>query len=392
MRFPRVRPVAAALVPVRWWRPVPMLTLAAVLLPTGCKRATPMTDASLAQAVQSRLSSDTALGSEPIQTTVDGAVVTLSGTVSSDAARALAASDASQVSGVRTVVNDLVVNNPPVQPTTAALPAVATPIRPTASQPVQSITDRAAERKRRREQERAERAAAKATQKQMQQMPDQQVSASPAPAAAMTPSSPQPPAPVAPPAPVVRNVTLQAGTILSARLSQTLDSASTQLGQSFSGTLAADVIIDGVTVLRQGSNVSGQVTAVREASHFKGNSLLSIALTGVTHRGDHVALSTESYTAEGKGRGTNTAEKVGGGAAVGAILGGIFGGGRGAAIGAAAGGGTGAGINGITRGEQVQIPAESLVRFRLASPVTLRVLSESSTPPVPPEGGRRPLQ
>jgi len=64
---------------------------------------------------------------------------------------------------------------------------------------------------------------------------------------------------------------------------------------------------------------------------------------------------------------------VGGGAAVGAILGGIFGGGKGAAIGAAAGGGLGAGANAVTKGEQVQIPSESLIRFRLTNAIALRV-------------------
>ena len=64
---------------------------------------------------------------------------------------------------------------------------------------------------------------------------------------------------------------------------------------------------------------------------------------------------------------------VGGGAAVGAILGGILGGGKGAAIGAATGGGVGAGANAVTRGQQVQIPSETLIRFRLTNPVSLRV-------------------
>jgi hypothetical protein len=111
---------------------------------------------------------------------------------------------------------------------------------------------------------------------------------------------------------------------------------------------------------------------VQEAAHFKGNSLLTIELTGLRRQGENVALSTEPYSVAGKGRGKNTAIKTGGGAAVGAILGGIFGGGKGAAIGAATGGGLGAGSNAITRGEQVQIPSESLIRFHLTNPISLR--------------------
>jgi hypothetical protein len=111
---------------------------------------------------------------------------------------------------------------------------------------------------------------------------------------------------------------------------------------------------------------------VQEAAHYKGNALLSVELTNINPRGEHIPVSTDTFTKEGAGRGKNTAEKVGGGAAVGAILGGILGGGKGAAIGAAAGGGVGAGANTVTRGQQVQIPSETLVQFRLTNSIAVR--------------------
>ncbi len=106
---------------------------------------------------------------------------------------------------------------------------------------------------------------------------------------------------------------------------------------------------------------------MQDAAHFKGSSLLTITLTSVSVKGDRLPVSTDPYSLEGKGRGKNTAEKVGGGAVVGAILGGIFGGGKGAAIGAAAGGGVGAGANAVTKGQEVTIPSESIVRFKLTN-------------------------
>ena len=168
-------------------------------------------------------------------------------------------------------------------------------------------------------------------------------------------------------------------------MTQTLDSATTQQGESFSGTVATDIIIDGLVVIPQGSAVSGRVDAVQEAAHFKGNSLLTIELTGLKRHGEDVAIATQPYSVAGKGRGKNTAEKVGGGAAIGAILGGIFGGGKGAAIGAATGGGLGAGANAITKGEQVQIPSETLVRFHLTNSLSLRASTSNtrSTPTNP---------
>ena len=54
---------------------------------------------------------------------------------------------------------------------------------------------------------------------------------------------------------------------------------------------------------------------------------------------------------------------------LGAIIGGIAAGGKGAAIGAAAGGGAGAGVQILTKGQQVKVPSETLLEFRLQQPV-----------------------
>ena len=75
------------------------LPLLSLVLATGCRQVPPVTDASLTSAVQARLSGDSAIASEPIQSSVQNGVVTLNGSVSSDAARALAANDVAQVAG-----------------------------------------------------------------------------------------------------------------------------------------------------------------------------------------------------------------------------------------------------------------------------------------------------
>ena len=182
--------------------------------------------------------------------------------------------------------------------------------------------------------------------------------------------------------PPSRNVTIPSGTTLPVRITQTLDSATTQPGDAFSGSVTSDILVDGLTVIPAGTTVNGRVDEVHEAARFKGASLLTISLSSINHRGERTTITTDPYSQQGTGRGKNTAEKVGGGAAVGAILGGIFGGGKGAAIGAAAGGGLGAGAQAVTRGQQVQIPSETLIRFRLTNPVDVRA-STASNPTTP---------
>jgi hypothetical protein len=179
---------------------------------------------------------------------------------------------------------------------------------------------------------------------------------------------------------VAHTITLSVGTTIPVRITQTLDSATTQSGDKFTGVIATDLIVDGMVVLAQGTPITGHVDAVQDAAHYKGSSLLTISLSSIDNKGTRIDVSTEAFTKQGEGRGKNTAEKVGAGAAVGAILGGILGGGEGAAVGAAAGGGVGAGANTVTRGQQVQIASETVVRFRLLDPINVRVTAGSAIP------------
>lgn len=340
--------------------------LAIALSFAGCKSSAPAVatdDASLTAALQTRLTNDDALKSEPINSSVQDKVATLNGTVSSEAARSLAAADAAQVAGIKTVVDNLSVQAPAAM-TAAVVPPSPPPPPPT---PKKLPTPKPAPKPK----------AAPIVQEPAPVVPP------PAQVAAATPPPPPqqelpPPPPPPPPVPEFRNITVPPDTTIPIRITQTLDSATTQQGDTFTGTVATDIILDDLVVIRQGTPVTGRVSAVQEAAHYKGSSLLTVELTSINRRGEKLAITTEPYSVEGKGRGKNTAEKVGGGAAVGAILGGILGGGKGAAIGAAAGGGVGAGANTITRGEQVQIPSESLIRFRLTNSLALKVPTKNT--------------
>ena len=354
--------------------------LAIALSFAGCKSSAPAVatdDASLTAALQTRLTNDDALKSEPINSSVQDKVATLNGTVSSEAARSLAAADAAQVAGIKTVVNNLSVQAP-ASMTAAVIPPSPPPPPPT---PKKLPTPKPAPKPK---------PAPVVQEPAPVEPPSAQVAAATPPPPSQQELPPPPPPP--PPAPEFRNITVPPDTTIPIRITQTLDSATTQQGDTFTGTVATDIILDDVVVIRQGTPVTGRVSAVQEAAHYKGSSLLTVELTSINRRGEKLAITTEPYSVEGKGRGKNTAEKVGGGAAVGAILGGILGGGKGAAIGAAAGGGVGAGANTITRGEQVQIPSESLIRFRLTNSLALKVPTKNteSTTSTNPDLQQRP--
>jgi BON domain len=308
---------------------------------TSAQQPTPRTDQQIASDVQAKINGESALNGQNIQVAVQDSKVTLSGQANDDASRALAANDAGSVDGVKQVLNNL-----EVQPQAAAAPAPPPP------------TPEIHEKKKKK-------SAGTELQEPVQQQP-----IAPPPAQEQVKTVP-PPAPPAPPQPVVKTVTLPVGTVIPIRMTDSLDSANAQPNQTFRGSLAGDLIADGMVAIPQGASVTGRVVDAKDAGHFSGSSLLSIELTSINAHGQRVQVVTDSYSKQGSGRGANTAKKAGGGAALGAIIGALAGGGKGAAIGAAAGGGLGAGVNGVTRGQQVQIPSETLVNFRLQSPINV---------------------
>lgn len=166
-------------------------------------------------------------------------------------------------------------------------------------------------------------------------------------------------------------VTLPAGQSLLVRMIDGVDSSKNHVGDIFHASLETDLTLNGQLIARKGTDVYGRLATAEEGGKFSGKSELQLELTRIVIDGRDYSLLSSDYNVQGKGRGGDTAKKVGGGAVLGAIIGGIAGGGKGAAIGAAAGGGLGAGVQIITKGQQVKVPSEALLEFRLQQPLTV---------------------
>jgi hypothetical protein len=142
---------------------------------------------------------------------------------------------------------------------------------------------------------------------------------------------------------------------------------------------------EGELAIPAGYDVQGHIVDVKSAGKFAGRSELVLQLDRLMVGKRSYSLQTDQYRRQGSSRGTNTAEKVGAGAAIGAIIGGLAGGGKGAGIGAAAGGGLGGGVQAATKGQQIKLPAETVLNFTLQSPLTVTVVEEG------PNAGRPKL-
>ena len=329
------------------WISFSLMSCLWLALMIGCTSqpvATGKTDAQVATDVQNKIMADGNITSKQVSVSSAGGAVTLAGTVHSEFERTAASNDASQVDGVKTVVNNLGIDQA-MSPTPAPAAVAQAPAKPVVI--YRNVPAR-------RETAHTDRTPA------------------PAPAANNNPNAnaninTAPPPPPAEPT----TATLREGTTLAIRISEGLDSDRSQPGDVFHGTLDGPLSADGHTIASSRATVEGRVVSVKPSTHFSGRSELTLQLTQLTIGNKSYPIETDSWSQQGNARGKNTIEKGAGGAALGAIIGGLAGGGRGAAIGATAGAATGTGVNAVTKGQRITLRPESSLTFRLQSPVTV---------------------
>lgn len=180
-----------------------------------------------------------------------------------------------------------------------------------------------------------------------------------------------PPAEAPPPAAAPSDMTIPAGTWITVRVDQPLSSDHNQPGDAFTATLAQPLIVNGLVVARRGQTVGGRVAEVQKAGHVKGTSSIGLQITEISLvDGQQIPVNTRFINRAGD---TSVGRDA---AALGATTG------LGAAIGAAADGGFGAGMGAIggavvgtigilaTRGRPAVVYPETMLTFRLESPVT----------------------
>lgn len=176
----------------------------------------------------------------------------------------------------------------------------------------------------------------------------------------------------APPPPPPPPLVVPAGTSIVVRMGNTIDTKTASAGQTFSGTLAHSVAVEGEVAIPSGAGVAGTVADSKSPGKFKGEGILSVTLTSIEVRGVPMTVETSTYVQTIKGKGKRTAVMAGGGTGAGALIGGLAGGGKGALIGGLVGAGAGTAGAAFTGNKDLQIPAESVVTFKLSSPITVK--------------------
>jgi hypothetical protein len=187
---------------------------------------------------------------------------------------------------------------------------------------------------------------------------------------------------------------LKAGTYVTIRTNQFLTSDHNQAGDTFSGTLAQPIVVDGIVVADPGQTVYGRVAQV-EKQHADKSSRMGLQLTGITLV-DGTQMPVQSQLVARQGTSTPTGAQVGtvaGTTAVGAAIGGAADWGRGAAIGAVVG--AGAGIIGVlvTRNHPTVVYPETPLTFQVTSAAAISTVhAPQAYRYVGPEDYNRPVE
>ena len=178
-----------------------------------------------------------------------------------------------------------------------------------------------------------------------------------------SPANQQAAAPATPPPPAV--ISLPEGTSIRVRLDSDLGSNISHAGDTFTATVADDVMKGGDVVIAKGARAEGTVVDAKALGRFKGGAALVVKLDRVTSRWGSYPVETASISQAQQGKGKRSATLICGGAGLGALIGGLAGGGKGAAIGALAGGGAGTAGTAFTGNKPIVLPAETLLTFKL---------------------------
>jgi hypothetical protein len=358
-------------------KPVGILIVAATLLFAACSlthKTEGPDDAAIKDSIQAKLFQDATLKRRDIHVDSQKGVVTLTGAVASHREKLAVEGLARGATGVTQVVDQLTVSDALAAQTSA-------PAEPAASSPAPERPRES--RHARRVMASSEAESSEAVETSAPEPTPQP--AAPAPTTADTQIAQAQPAPTPqpPPPPPPIQVTVPAGTVITVRMIDGVDSATNRAGEEFAATLEAPIVVGNKVVIQRGADARARLVQVTSAGHIEGRSEVKLELVSISANGTTYTVQTGYYDQQGASRGKRTAATIGGASGLGALIGAIAGGGKGAAVGAGIGAAGGGVATAATKGQQVKIPSETKLVFTLKSPFTV-TLNRSETAAVTP--------
>ena len=168
------------------------------------------------------------------------------------------------------------------------------------------------------------------------------------------------------------SLTLPAGSRLSVRLGQSLDTKRDKPGTPFTAHVTSPLVHEGRVVIPRGAVCHGHLTESKPSGRLKGRAVMRLRLDSVAVNGRKYTIDTAGSSFVSKNHKKRNLALIGGGAGTGAGIGAIAGGGVGALIGAGAGATAGT-VGAVVTGQRnVHLASETLLTFRLREPVRVQ--------------------
>jgi hypothetical protein len=191
-------------------------------------------------------------------------------------------------------------------------------------------------------------------------------------------------------------VTVPTGALIRIRINQTLESSHSKPGEHFDGIVVSDVVADGAVAIPRGASIQGTVVDAKSSGALSGRGELSLQLTQVTLGGKTYPITSDVWAHNGGDKAVQTVNSTAVGTGIGALFGAAAGGGEGAAIGAGVGAALGLGASAASHRGQVYVPSEGLLTFHIAQPTTVATVSQQEMDRLAqgagPAAGPQPLQ
>ena len=165
-------------------------------------------------------------------------------------------------------------------------------------------------------------------------------------------------------------LTVPAGTLITIRTIDSIDTDITGAGERFRASIDDPVVVEGQVVIPRGADATIQVMRVEQSGRVAGSDEVALKLFDVTVEGRIYEVASNYAEVKTRGKGKQTAKTTALTTGIGAALGAIISGGKGAAIGAGAGAGTGIAVSAARR-RRLRIPSETRLDFELRSPLPL---------------------
>ena len=187
------------------------------------------------------------------------------------------------------------------------------------------------------------------------------------------PSAAEAPPAAADPEPAFTEVTVPAGTTVSAVLQTALASDVSRVEDPVQARVSEAVMLGGEAVIPKGSMLHGSVLNAEASGKVKGLARLSYRFDRLDVDTSQYGVRSKAISHEAKSTKTDDAKKIGIGAGAGALVGGLLGGKKGAGVGTVVGGGAGTTMVLTGGGDEVELGVGHKVNVRLQDPIVVLV-------------------